>query len=202
MGTEDWETGKRKMIKDMLSRKKDKRKRFIYKAVGLAETIVALGIAGSAIFAMLYLAAKTAKQARANQERFIGAQAAADGVSLVLVAKGALKEYVCDTGSANVGILALADNPNAFVILPTNTLKDITYGEEVYRLLPQNQNEDTGLWEECANCNEDTAYLFRGLDIQRVEPAGYWSVKSITWWKVFGTPEITIIETRLPDGCE
>ena len=172
------------------------------RAASLAEMIVALGIAGSAIFAMLYLAAKTAKQARVNQERYIGAEAAADGISLAIVAKNALLQYVCDTGSAEVGILALPGDPTGYEILSTDRLTVITFGEETYRLLPQSQNTETGVWEECLGCNEDTAYLFRGLDIERAPAESHWTVKSITWWKVFGSPEITIIETRLPDGCE
>lgn len=174
----------------------------VLRASSLAEMIVALGIAGSAIFSMLYLAAKTAKQARANQERYVSSEAAADAIAIAVAARGELREYVCASGNAQVGVLASPGNSNGYEILPEEQLEDITIGERTYKLLPQRQNAGSGIWEECSNCTEDAVYLYRGLLIERNEADNYWNVKSIVWWSVFGTPENTVIETRLLDGCE
>lgn len=181
-----------------LGERKSKSKKFCkcrkLAAASLAEMIVALGIVGSAIFTMLYLAAKTAKQARINQERYIGSQAAGDGISLAIAQKSELTEYVCGNGHASVGVLGEE-------IVPENELLTVQSGENQYKLLPLTQNAQTGVWERCLNCTEDTAYLLRGLEITRISAEDYWNVESITYWKVFGTPEEVVIETRLPDKC-
>lgn len=175
--------------------KTKKRRKKVYFGAGLAETLVALGIVGTAIFTMLVLAAKTSRQARINQERYVGSQAAGDGIALAIANRTALKEHVCGIVKARVGVLGNE-------IVTEDNLLTVISGDNQYKLLPLAQNAETGQWERCHNCTADTAYVLRGLEIERIEEDRFWDVKSIVYWKTFGTAEEVIISTRLDDICE
>ena len=178
----------------------------------LTEMLIALGIAGATIFGMLLLAAKTSKLSRINQQRYIAAQVAAEGIELGMLSPVLIRDdpsgmygTICENAMPVVkfGVLATPDGDDPLAINTTDL--ELNVGGTGYDLLPMEQGDD-GSWTVCDGCAVGEAAMYRGLTIQRTEndevpDAYYWKLESITYWNIFNQNEVHAINTRVEDIC-
>jgi hypothetical protein len=179
------------------------------KASSLAEMLIALGIAGSVIFVMIVVAARTAKQSKINQERYIAAQGVSESVELAIVSRKYIAsefedvyDDICAPSHDAVYVGLLAD-PGQTPPVDINTANLVLKDEGYYLPLRKDEN---GEWEICMNCDPDEVELYRGTTLQRVETSQgsdeyYISLESEVVWEIFGEEETLSINSRLDDIC-